>query len=174
MNLKRCANGHYYDADKYEECPRCGSREVSSIKTAKSQQVSPVQEQAAPQVQSSSWSKKWLTGWLACIEGDLAGMVYELKKGKNTIGGTDGQDINLGADAQVARACQAVVEYDPETRVFSASAGDSREMSYVNGQVVLFNLELHGRDILQVGGEKLMFIPLCGKDFAWEGTEEEP
>ena len=142
MNLKRCANGHYYDADKYEECPRCGSREVSSIKTAKSQQVSPVQEQAAPQVQSSSRSKKWLTGWLACIEGDLAGMVYELKKGKNTIGGTDGQDINLGADAQVARACQAVVEYDPETRVFSASAGDSREMSYVNGQVVLFNLEL--------------------------------
>ena len=101
-------------------------------------------------------------------------MVHELKKGKNTIGGTDGQDINLGADAQVARACQAVVEYDPETRVFSASAGDSREMSYVNGQVVLFNLELHGRDILQVGGEKLMFIPLCGKDFAWEGTEEEP
>lgn len=23
MNLKRCADGHFYDADKYTSCPHC-------------------------------------------------------------------------------------------------------------------------------------------------------
>ena len=23
MNLTKCANGHYYDADKYSSCPHC-------------------------------------------------------------------------------------------------------------------------------------------------------
>lgn len=29
MNLTRCKTGHYYDADKYMECPHCGQREKS-------------------------------------------------------------------------------------------------------------------------------------------------
>lgn len=172
MNLKRCANGHYYDADKYRECPRCGSREeAQSPRTAAGGRTA-AQSVPSSAPQSASQPKKWLVGWLVCIEGSLAGNIYELKKGKTTIGGTAGEDINLEKDTQVARACQAVVEYDPETRGFSASAGGSRELSYVNGQVVLFNTELHGRDILQVGGEKLMFIPLCGEDFAWDEAEK--
>lgn len=173
MNLKRCANGHYYDADKYGECPRCGSREEAvSLKAGAKNPAAAVQAvPAAPK--NVSQPKKWLVGWLVCTEGDLAGNIYELKKGKTTIGGTGAQDINLERDAQVARACQAVVEYNPETRGFLASAGDSRELSYVNGQVVLCNLELHSRDILQVGGEKLMLIPLCGEDFAWDEAEGE-
>lgn len=166
MNLKRCVNGHYYDSDKYAECPRCGSRDVSVLNTAKSQKKP--EEAAVKMSQPVSQPKKWLTGWLVCIKGELSGNIYELKKGKTTIGGTDGQDINLASDAKVAKSCQAVIEYNPETRRFLASAGDSRELSYVNGQMVLFDLELHNRDILQVGEESFLFIPLCGEDFAWE------
>ena len=24
MNLKKCENGHFYDADTYSSCPHCG------------------------------------------------------------------------------------------------------------------------------------------------------
>lgn len=26
MNLKKCDNGHFYDADRYEKCPHCINR----------------------------------------------------------------------------------------------------------------------------------------------------
>ena len=51
--------------------------------------------------------------------------------------------------------------------------GETRELSYINGQVLLMRLELQNRDILQVGDIKLMFIPLCGPDFAWQETENK-
>ncbi|MDO5550608.1 MAG: FHA domain-containing protein [Lachnospiraceae bacterium] len=195
MNLKKCENGHYYDSDKYTECPRCGSREASPLKkeSGSALQKEVLQgitleqgepERTVPQPEPS-WeadprpnkieeptSKKKITGWLVCIKGELEGTVYELKIGRNTIGGTQAQDIVLAEDDQVARGCQMVVTYDPETRSFVANAGTSRELSYLNGQVVLFNQEMHNRDILQVGGETLLFIPLCGEDFAWDETEE--
>lgn len=210
MNLKKCENGHYYDSDKYAECPRCKSREASPLKKASDSAPQKVVPQAAASQQAASQEaisqpeaslgaapqpeaaqpaavpeaasqqnamvqpkpKKKITGWLVCIKGELKGTVYELKSGRNTIGGTQAQDIVLAEDDQVARGCQMVVTYDPETRSFVANAGTSRELSYLNGQVVLFNQEMHNRDILQVGGETLLFIPLCGEDFAWDETEE--
>lgn len=185
MNLKKCENGHYYDSDKYAECPRCKSREASPLKKASDsapQKVVPQPEAPQPAAVPEAASqqnamvqpkpKKKITGWLVCIKGELKGTVHELKSGRNTIGGTQAQDIVLAEDDQVARGCQMVVTYDPETRSFVANAGTSRELSYLNGQVVLFNQEMRNRDILQVGGETLLFIPLCGEDFAWDETEE--
>lgn len=187
MNLKKCENGHYYDSDKYAVCPRCGSREASLKKPADSapqpavSQVEPELEEArkeAPKAALSQQSeaaklepKRKITGWLVCIKGKLEGTVYELKSGRNTIGGDSKLDIVLAEDDQVARGCQMVVTYDPESRGFVANAGTSRELSYLNGQVVLFNQEMRNRDMLQIGGETLLFIPLCGEDFAWEEEE---
>lgn len=30
MNVTKCENGHFYDADKYQECPHCGSKKTNS------------------------------------------------------------------------------------------------------------------------------------------------
>ena len=30
MNLTRCSNGHFYDEDKFDKCPHCGSAELRS------------------------------------------------------------------------------------------------------------------------------------------------
>ena len=110
MNLKRCGNGHYYDADEYPTCPKCGGQEKAPKK------------------------KEPVTGWLVCTEGGHYGQVYELKKGKNRVGGSADMDIALTADSQAAACCQV----------------------------------LQNRDVIVVGGSKLMFIPLCGPDFSWE------
>ena len=82
-------------------------------------------------------------------------------------------DIVLEADSQSSRCCQIIVTYDSDKRAFYADMGETRELSYINGQVLLMRLELQNRDILQVGDIKLMFIPLCGPDFAWQETENK-
>lgn len=39
MNLKRCANGHYYDASVYSECPRCNKAEGAAKENKKAVSV---------------------------------------------------------------------------------------------------------------------------------------
>lgn len=143
MNLKKCGNGHFYDADECPSCPKCKGQEEAPVK------------------------KEPVTGWLVCTEGGQYGQIFELKKGRNQVGGSADMDIALTGDAQVAACCQVLVTYDEEKKAFTANAGEARELSYINGQVLLFDQELHSRDVIQVGGSKLMFIPLCGPDFSW-------
>lgn len=33
MNLQKCANGHFYDADKYQTCPHCQTNDSDDPKT---------------------------------------------------------------------------------------------------------------------------------------------
>ena len=98
----------------------------------------------------------------------MLGKAFELKNGKNFIGRSHNMDIVLQGDANVSRERHAIVTYEPKGRIFFAQPGESRELFYVNGQVVLMNVELHDRDVLNVGNTKLMFVPFCGPDFSWD------
>lgn len=109
-----------------------------------------------------------VVGWLVCVEGEMLGKAFELKNGKNFIGRSPSMDIVLQGDANVSRERHAIVTYEPKGRIFFAQPGESRELFYVNGQVVLMNVELHDRDVLNVGNTKLMFVPFCGPDFSWD------
>lgn len=168
MNLKRCVHGHFYDGDKYAVCPKCGGAEKPAAARVR-QEEKVVQGQP----EEPERSREPVVGWLVCTEGRFYGRIYELKAGENRIGGSPDQDIVLALDDQVAKCCQIRVTYDPEKRVFYADMGEARELSYVNGQVLLMGLELGNRDILQVGDTKLMFIPLCGPDFAWKEPQNK-
>ena len=33
MVMKRCNNGHFYDSDKYGQCPYCGISNIDASKT---------------------------------------------------------------------------------------------------------------------------------------------
>lgn len=228
MNLTKCSNGHYYDADKYSSCPHCpndagqdddvtvnmeqtgtmGEATYASMQappaqpayTAPAQPMysatEPVPEQgkmrtvslmdavnvassSAPPVTDNdktvgyyggSMGIEPVVGWLVCVEGEMLGKAYELKNGKNFIGRSMSMDVVLEGDPNVSRDRHAIVTYEPKGRVFFAQPGESRELFYMNEQVVLMNMEMHDRDILSIGKTKLMFVPLCGKDFAWEDT----
>lgn len=112
-----------------------------------------------------------VVGWLVCVEGEMLGKAFELKNGKNFIGRSQNMDIVLEGDPNVSRERHAIVTYEPRGRVFIAQPGESRELFYMNEQVVLMNMEMHNRDILSIGRTKLMFVPLCGSDFAWDDAK---
>lgn len=216
MNLTKCSNGHYYDADKYSSCPHCSkNEEMEDDVTINMEQTgtmsgstfasAPVQQpSAAPAPQPAPQSKvkpvslmdavnvaaapsspvmdedktvsyyggsigtEPVVGWLVCVEGEMLGKAFELKNGKNFIGRSAAMDVVLEGDPNVSRERHAIVTYEPKGRVFIAQPGDSRELFYMNDQVVLMNAEMHDRDVLSIGKTKLMFVPLCGPDFAWD------
>ncbi|MCI8659330.1 MAG: FHA domain-containing protein [Lachnospiraceae bacterium] len=113
-----------------------------------------------------------VVGWLVCTAGEYFGQSFCLKSGRNFIGRSSQMDVCLEGEKSVSRERHAVIIYEPRGRVFIAQPGDSRELFYVNDNVVLDNLVLKPNDVISLGKVNLMIIPCCNEQFAWEDLEE--
>ena len=82
-------------------------------------------------------------------------------------------DVILGGDTSVSREKHAVVIYEPQGKIFIAQPGESRELFYLNGKVVLNNEMLNSNDVVAIGNTKLMLIPCCGEKFSWDDLKKE-
>lgn len=234
MKLQKCKNGHFYDTDKYSECPHCAKstggvqemvtealnpagtvhtemgNESSAAQRATEpvyqnvgaspsaseeyqeasvlQSVSPASE--APKVNPNIFEIKTeenhtvgyysrvigtepVVGWLVCTEGEYFGEGFKLKSGRNFIGRSSGMDVVLSADMSVSRSKHAIIVYEPRKRIFIAQPGESRELFYLNDDVVLSNMEMHAYDTITIGTTKLMLIPCCGEQFSWDDLKKE-
>lgn len=109
-----------------------------------------------------------VTGWLVCIEGGDFGASFTIKSGRNFIGRAEDMDIVLHGDNSVSRVKHAIILYEPKRREFIAQSGDSRELFYLNDEVVLNPVRLKQYDILTIGMTRLMFFPCCGENFSWD------
>ena len=108
-----------------------------------------------------------VVGWLVCTGGVNKGADYRLHQGRNFIGRSSEMDICITGDNTVSRSSHAVVVYDPRGNVYLAQPGSSKELFYINDNLVLNPVELKAMDILSLGDTKLMFVPLCGEKFHW-------
>lgn len=212
MDLKKCSNGHFYDGDKYSQCPHCNKNSTAdddvTVNMEAMGKVMPDQSsyektdvkrdqasggnsgtvtlvQAVQAVSDSKISaedddmktvsfygnvqgKEPLVGWLVCIDGNAKGKGYELKTGKNFIGRSSSMDVVLEGDNSVSRERHAIITFEPKGRRFIAQPGESRELFYLNDNVVLENMELKYGDVVQIGKTLLKFVPFCGPDFSWD------
>lgn len=234
MNLRRCENGHFYDADKFENCPHCQTAGKDNDVTMPFNQAgggfvtqpfnNPAFDQPeAPQMEPQEnygWNapknpvvnepvrpekealsravtvartgaavdegeektvsyyntkigKEPVVGWLVCIEGAEFGESFRLKTGRNFIGRGSNMDICLKGDTSVSRDRHAIVLYEPKRREFIAQAGESRELFYVNDDVVLNPQKLARYDILSIGETQLMFFPCCDEHFSWDDYKKD-
>lgn len=114
-----------------------------------------------------------VVGWLVCIEGEDFGDSFKIKTGKNFVGRSSGMDIVLRGDKSISRERHAVILYEPRRREFIAQAGGSRELFYLNDEVVLNPVRIKQHDILTIGNTRLMFFPCCGEDFSWEDYRKD-
>lgn len=113
-----------------------------------------------------------VVGWLVCISGKFYGQSFLLKSGRNFIGRGTGMDVCLAGENTVSRDRHATVIHEPRKNIFIAQPGESRELFYVNGNVVLSSVELKKNDVLQVGEVQLMLIPCCDEAFQWDSENE--
>lgn len=109
-----------------------------------------------------------VVGWLVAVSGDYLGESFKLKSGRNFIGRSPEMDIQLSMDLSVSRRKHAVLIYEPRSRQFIAQPGESRELFYLNDEVVLNNVTMKAYDVLTIGETKLLLMPLCGEKFSWD------
>lgn len=119
---------------------------------------------------------KPVVGWLVCLSGEHIGKDFRLVQGKNFIGRDPAMDICLEREKTVSRDKHALIVYEPKHHLYLIQSGESRELTYVNEQVVLESRELKAMDEILVGEVRLLFLPLCSDAFNWtdilEGTDD--
>lgn len=109
-----------------------------------------------------------VAGWLVCVKGPSLGRDYRIVSGRNSIGRDASNPISIAEDRSVSRTKHAIVTYDPHSNSFFVQPGESSEMCYVNGKVVLDSIPLKADDMLTVGSTQLLFLPCCTEKFSWE------
>lgn len=117
-----------------------------------------------------------VVGWLVCIEGANFGQDFRLKSGRNFIGRASSMDVVLDGDNTISREKHAVILFEPKKCLFLVQPGDSRELFYLNDDVVLSPTQIVAYDQLTIGDTKLVFIPCCNDRFNWndyEGKKED-
>lgn len=146
---------------------------VVGITTDATERVSPEDTGVTMRFTPGNVKGEPVVGWLVCITGEDAGKSFILKSGRNFIGRASDMDVVLGTDKSVSRDKHAIILYEPRKRVFLAQPGESRELFYVNDEVVLNTVQLNAYDKLLVGATELFFVPFCGEFFAWDDLDKE-
>lgn len=201
MKLRKCENGHFYDEEKYAFCPHCkkeslgedvdftismssGFAPEDEEKTEPLTDIGPIQnlQKEIKQVQKEQdltvgyYTDKIgiepVVGWLVCVHGEQKGKSFELHAGRNFIGRGRDMDIVLEKDMAVSRNKHAILIYEARSKIFLAQAGESRELFYINDEVVLSNVKLKAYDELLIGNTKLLFVPFSGDSFTWDEEDK--
>ena len=177
-NLTRCANGHFYDADKNRSCPYCnqgtgaGGGATTPLEPPKVIIKSSGAEDTGETVGFyNEMTTKPVVGWLVSIEGTTAGKDFRLCSGRNYIGRSKDMDVVLEGDNKVSRNKHAIVLFDPKSQKALCQAGESRELFYLNDNVVTGTVELKQGDVITIGDTQLMFVPFCGDLHTWNTAE---
>lgn len=178
-NLTRCTNGHFYDADKNRSCPYCNQATAGGTTTPLNppQPQPPVRPPVTPEDTGETvgfyneMTTKPVVGWLVSIEGTTAGKDFRLCSGRNYIGRGKDMDIVLEGDNKVSRNKHAIVLFDPRSQKTLCQAGESRELFYLNDNVVTGTVELQQGDVITIGDTQLMFVPFCGDLHTWNMAE---
>lgn len=114
-----------------------------------------------------------VVGWLVCVQGNMYGKDFRLKSGRNFVGRGDDMDVCLKGESTVSRDRHAILIYEPKQNVFLAQPGETKELIYLNEQVVLMPTVMKKNDVLQVGDISLMLIPCCDDVYQWKEKEQD-
>ena len=167
MKLTKCENGHFYDSDKYPECPYCNTdllRDRSIVRTGEAEQPAAV-ETAAPAGP--------VTGWLVVLDGPAKGRDLRLGVGRSFLGlDADGTPVTLSADAPLSTR-RAVLVYDEEKSAFTLLPGSSQELCYLGGDAVLTPQPLTGGETLRMGDAMETMLEGLQKVMHGEPREEK-
>lgn len=109
-----------------------------------------------------------VVGWLVCVKGMDYGKSFIIKSGRNFVGRDESMDIVIPRDKSISRNCHAVIAYDPRANNFFVAPGESKELFYLDNELVLMPKKIEDYQILSLGETDLMFVSLCNEKFTWK------
>ncbi len=107
-------------------------------------------------------------GWLVCLKGEYFGKSFVLKPGQNLMGRDCEMHVSLPEEKSVLNQNHATIFYDQSTNRFRLIPGDTRGLTYLNGDLKTSECELRPGDKLLIGSVAFIFVPLCGSKFRWD------
>lgn len=192
MEMKKCTNGHYYDASIYHECPYClgtgsvtngrddertmpffNSGDEDDSKTIPMAAFATAKEETDDDERTVAIVRQNIgldpvVGWLVCVEGKEKGRDYRIHTDNNYLGRSEKMDICVRGDETISRERHLIISYDSADKIYYCSAGDGRSIVRLNEKAIFQTVELKKYDRITVGKTVLLFVPLCGKDFEWK------
>lgn len=194
-NMQVCPNGHYYDSDRYAQCPYCkapdstlpsaGGGEIGATMPLPKDYLENIDKGAAPAPAASApvmektmrltpedMQTDPVVGWIVCVDGPDKGKDYRLHSGNNFVGRSGKMDITLSGK-YVSSENHFCVSYDKRHDRYFAAMGVGQEMVYLNEEPLAGAnaVQIKHGDTIEIGKTKLMFIPLCGEKFHWDWGE---
>ena len=157
---KQCINGHYYDASIYTTCPYCEQEKTEPLDPPPGTKTG--EEITIPIV---PWNP--VVGWLVCLNNSQKGKDYRIHSDNNYIGRSDKMDVCIKIDETISRDNHAIVSYDRKDNVFYFLPGTGRNIVRVNDNAVFKTIELKAYDVITIGKTNLLFVPLCTEKFKW-------
>lgn len=121
---------------------------------------------AVQKADSAGQVKRYVVGWLVGLDGPSRGESYPLRMGRNVIGRDRRADIIVNDDQ--ASSHHADLVFRPEERRFILMDHNSTNGTYVNEAEIAPRRDLADRDIVRIGGNRFLFLPLCGDGFFWD------
>mgnify|MGYP003213197580 CR=1 FL=1 len=119
MNIVKCTNGHFFDSDKYDECPYCAEkgehvfeerRDMDDRMTISGNSVCDMlfenqlterylenvrDDEKTVSLSIVSGNNRPVVGWLMCISGSQKGRALSVFSGRNFAGRAKNMDIRL-------------------------------------------------------------------------------
>ncbi len=186
--MKKCEQGHYFDTNRYTQCPFCANSVSPYAKERDLVTVSmPVNNVTVEEVArlvstgkncnneeprtiglfSSMKGNDFVTGWLVCVGGVEYGRDFRLHHGFNRIGCSPAMDVCISDGVQVANEIHCQIVYENKTNIFYLVP--SKELIvYVNGESVFDAVQIRTGDKIEIGNTVLQLIAFCEGDRRWE------
>jgi hypothetical protein len=114
-----------------------------------------------------------VVGWLVCVEGNHYGEDFRLITGRNFVGRSSAMEVCLSGDTSISRDKHLIIVFEPKQNTYIVQPGDSKELSYLNDEVILQSKEMKAYDILSMGNSKFIFVPFCSKEINWSLYENK-
>ncbi len=193
MEMRKCDNGHYYDASVHSACPYCSGSGNTGMTlplegfaggggmTSATMPLDGGKTMALNQAFDNASSDEGRTvalikeekgidpvvGWLVCIDGKERGRDYRIHSDNNFIGRSDRMDICIRGDETISRENHAIISYDSVDNSYYFSPGDGRALVRVNDKAVFQTVELSPYTKITIGKSSFIFMPLCSDKFSW-------
>lgn len=180
MAHKRCPSGrHVYDTESHTFCPFCPPSPPSidplpnkpaSVSPPRTNKTTVIIGSEKKESDSSPYSSptEQTVGWLVVINGNGRGHDLNIPPGQSKIGREKGEIIINFGDTSISREKHAMLAYDPSENTFFIACGDGRNLTKVNGKMLMSTKIINPFDRIRFGNTELLFVPLCCEHFTWE------
>lgn len=111
-------------------------------------------------------NKRYVVGWLIGLSGANRGESFEVRIGRNVLGRDKRSDVVVNDDQ--ASSHHADLVFRPEEKRFILMDHNSTNGTYVNEVEIEPRRDLVTKDVIRIGSQRFLFMPLCDEAFYWD------